>query len=69
LKLKVLFISIILILRKRIGLVVRLIAEAQKALTDMPLLFVLPLVTFILLGSFLSYWISTSFMIYSYGNF
>lgn len=56
-------------MRKRIGLVLRLFAEAQKALTDMPMLFAMPLVTFIVLISFLFYWIGTAIMIYSFGEY
>lgn len=55
-------------MRKRIGLVIRLFAEAQKALAAMPGLFLMPLVTFIMLIMFLLYWLLTSLMIYSFGN-
>ena len=59
---------IILIMRKRIQLVIRLFGEAQKALADMPMLFVMPLVTFVVLIMFLTYWILIAMMIYSFGN-
>lgn len=55
-------------MRKRISLVIRLFAEAQNALSAMPLLFTLPLYTFTLLGMFLIYWLLTAFMIYSIGS-
>ena len=56
-------------MRKRIGLVIRLFAEAQKALAAMPGLFLMPLVTFIMLIMFLLYWLLTSLMIYSFGKY
>lgn len=47
----------------------RLIAEAQKALGDMPMLFAMPLVTFTVLLAFLFYWMLTAIMIYSFQQF
>lgn len=55
--------------RKRIFLLLRLIAEAQKALGDMPMLFAMPLVTFTVLLAFLFYWMLTAIMIYSFQQF
>ena len=60
---------IIISMRKRIGLVLRLFAEAQKALIDMPLLLGMPIITFIFLLLFLFYWIITAIMIYSFGEY
>ena len=51
-------------MRKRIALVIRLFAEAQKALISMPMLFVLPFITYVIVMLFLSYWTFTSLMIY-----
>lgn len=62
-------ILIIIALRKRIGLVIRLFAEAQKALADMPLLLGMPLITFVFLLMFLFYWLVTAVMIYSFGEY
>ena len=56
-------------MRKRIGLVIKLIAEAQKTLADMPMLFILPLFAFAILIMFLVYWCVTAMMIYSFGEF
>lgn len=58
-----------LVTRKRIFLLLRLIAEAQKALGDMPMLFVMPLFTFFVLLMFLFYWLITAIMIYSFQQF
>lgn len=55
--------------RKRIFLLLRLIAEAQKALGDMPLLFAMPIFTFIVLVAFIFYWLLTAIMIYSFQQF
>lgn len=55
--------------RKRIFLLLRLIAEAQKALGDMPMLFAMPIFTFIILIMFLLYWLITAIMIYSFQQF
>lgn len=60
---------IIIAMRKRIGLVLRLFAEAQKAIADMPLLLGMPIITFIFLILFLFYWIVTAIMIYSFGEY
>lgn len=57
------------IIRKRIFLLLRLIAEAQKALGDMPMLFVMPIFTFVILLMFLLYWLITAIMIYSFQQF
>ncbi|CAF0712788.1 unnamed protein product [Brachionus calyciflorus] len=65
----VILLLIILVMRKRINLVLGLIAEAQKALGDMPLLLGMPLITFIFLFIFLFYWIMTAIMIYSFGEY
>ena len=67
--LTVLFLLILFFLRKRINLVIKLFAEAQKALISMPLIFILPLFTFIILGIFIAYWLTTAFMIYSFGQY
>lgn len=56
-------------MRKRICLVIKLFAEAQKALSSMPLLFILPLATFTVLIMFIFYWLTASMMIYSFGQF
>ena len=65
----VILVLILIIMRKRIDLVIRLFAEAQKALAAQPFLFAVPLLTFTVLFMFLTYWILTSFMIYSYGSY
>lgn len=62
-------IFLIIAMRKRIGLVVRLICEAQMTLFDMPVLFVLPVFTFLILAVFLIYWLLTAVMIYSYTQY
>lgn len=67
--LTVILILIMLVTRKRIFLLLRLIAEAQKALGDMPMLFVMPLFTFLVLLMFLFYWLITAIMIYSFQQF
>jgi solute carrier family 44 protein 1 (choline transporter-like protein) len=59
---------ILIAMRKRIGLVIRLFAEAQKALTSQPGLFVVPFATFTVLVMFLAYWVSTSFLIYGWSQ-
>lgn len=64
-----LLLLIIFIMRKRIGLVIKLVAEAQKTLADMPMLFLLPVLTILLLIMFLIYWIITALMIYSFGEY
>ena len=51
------------------GLVIRLFAESQKALIAQPGLFLVPTGTFLILAMFLSYWILTSFMIYSFDTY
>lgn len=65
----VILLLIIIAMRKRIGLVLRLFAEAQKAIADMPLLLGMPLITFIFLFLFLFYWLITLIMIYSFGEY
>lgn len=60
---------IIFTMRKQIGLVIKLISEAQKTLADMPMLFVLPFVCFLVLIMFLIYWCTTAMMIYSFGEY
>lgn len=67
--LTLLFLLVLFFLRKRINLVIKLFAEAQKALIAMPLIFILPLFTFIILGIFIAYWLTTAFMIYSFGQY
>lgn len=67
--LTLILILIIFTMRKRIGLVIKLIAEAQKTLADMPMLFILPLFAFAILIMFLVYWCVTAMMIYSFGEF
>lgn len=62
-------IFLIIAMRKRIGLVVRLICEAQITLSNMPVLFVLPVFTFLILAVFLVYWLLTALMIYSYTQY
>lgn len=66
---KVILILVMLTTRKRIFLLLRLIAEAQKALGDMPMLFAMPIFTFIILIMFLLYWLITAIMIYSFQQF
>jgi hypothetical protein len=56
-------------MRKRIALVIRLFEEAQKCLSSMPLLLLMPIATFLFLMMFLIYWIISAMMIYSYGIF
>jgi solute carrier family 44 protein 1 (choline transporter-like protein) len=56
-------------MRKRISLVIKLFGEAQKALTDITSLFVLPFVTIFILLVFLIYWLMTAMMIYSFGEY
>ncbi|RNA43074.1 choline transporter 1 isoform X2, partial [Brachionus plicatilis] len=65
----VILLLIIIAMRKRIGLVLRLFGEAQKAITDMPLLLGMPIITFVFLLLFLFYWITTAIMIYSFGEY
>ena len=60
---------VIFTMRKQIGLVIKLISEAQKTLADMPMLFVLPFVCFLVLTMFLIYWCITAVMIYSFGEY
>jgi solute carrier family 44 protein 1 (choline transporter-like protein) len=48
---------IILVMRKRIGLVVALFYEAGELLSSVPLLLVQPLWTFLLLIAFFFYWV------------
>ncbi len=60
---------VIIVLRKRIALIIKLFAEGQKALATMPLLFIMPIFTFIILAMFLTYWLITAFMIYSFGDY
>lgn len=60
---------VIIVLRKRIALIIKLFAEAQKALAAMPFLFTMPIFTFIMLAMFLTYWLITAFMIYSFGDY
>ncbi len=67
--LSLLLILIIFIMRKRIGLVIRLVAEAQKTLADMPILFIYPILAILILCMFLVYWVLTAFMIYSFGEY
>lgn len=59
---------VVFVMRKRIGLVVKLFAEAQKALSDMPMLFILPVFTFVILFMFITYWLLTAFGIYQFGE-
>ena len=56
-------------MRKRLSLVIKLFGEAQKALTDITSLFVLPFVTIAILATFILYWLMTAMMIYSFGAF
>jgi solute carrier family 44 protein 1 (choline transporter-like protein) len=56
-------------MRKRISLSIRLFEEAQKCLSSMPLLLLMPIATFLFLMMFIIYWILTLMMIYSYGIF
>ena len=60
---------LIFTMRKQVGLVIRLIVEAQKTLADMPMLFALPFVAFFWLILFLVYWSITAMMIYSFGEY
>lgn len=65
----VILILVMFTTRKRIFLLLRLIAEAQKALGEMPMLFAMPLFTFAILLAFLFYWLVTAIMIYSFQQF
>jgi solute carrier family 44 protein 1 (choline transporter-like protein) len=60
---------IIIVLRKRIGLVVKLFEEAQKVLTDITTLFSLPIMTFIINILFIVIWSLIAMMIYSFGEY
>jgi solute carrier family 44 protein 1 (choline transporter-like protein) len=62
----VILVLVLIAMRKRIGLVIRLFAESQKVLITQPFLFLIPVTTMIILIMFLTYWILTSFMIYSF---
>ena len=55
-------------MRKSLVLVVRLFAEAQKAIKDMPVLLIMPLLTFLFYSIFLAYWIFTSLVLASFGK-
>ena len=66
---KIVLILTILSMRSRIGLVIKLIAEAQKTLADMPMIFLLPLFAFAIQIMFLIYWCLTAMMIYSFGKY
>lgn len=55
--LTVILLLIILVMRKRIGLVVALFYEAGECLSAVPLLLVQPLWTFVLLMAFFFYWV------------
>lgn len=65
----VIILLIVFVMRKRICLVIRLFEETQKALSSMPFLFGLPIVTFTVLIMFIFYWLSTSMLIYSFGTY
>ena len=67
--LKVIFLLILIITRKRISLVVKLFAEAQKAIIDMPIMLVMPVLTFVFYFIFLAYWIFTALVLASFGIF
>ncbi len=64
-----LLVLVMFVMRKRIGLVIRLVAEAQKTLADMPVLFLLPVFAILFLCLFLAYWLVTALMIYSFGEY
>ena len=66
--LKVIFILVIIIMRKRIGLVVQLFAQAQKALGDMPFLLFLPIFTCIFAFAFWIYWFFGALLMASFGR-
>ena len=55
--LQVILLLIILVMRKRIGLVVALFKEAGKCIASMPCLLVQPIWTFIMLLGFFMYWV------------
>jgi len=65
----VIFVLVIIIMRKRIGLVVQLFAQAQKALGDMPFLLFLPLLTFIFAFAFWIYWFFGALLMASFGKY
>lgn len=67
--LTVILLLIIFIMRTRINLVIKLVGEAQKTLIDIPVLFVLPILTILILIMFVVYWLLTALMIYSYGEY
>jgi solute carrier family 44 (choline transporter-like protein), member 1 len=55
--LQLVLLLILLVMRKRIGLVVALFHEAGKCLASVPLLLIQPLWTFVVLFIFFVYWL------------
>jgi solute carrier family 44 protein 1 (choline transporter-like protein) len=66
---KIIFLLVLIVLRKRIKIVIKLFAEAQKAFIDMPLLLMIPVFKFIVLVIFYSYWILVAIILASNNSY